>query len=76
MANNKPIVGTNIETGEEREFNSAREAHRVLNSEGIKVSRANIVYVCLGKPIRKSTNRPNPTMLKQSGGYTWKFKNT
>lgn len=76
MPSKKPIIGTNIQTGEEVEFTSAHEAFRILSSKGLKISRANIVYVCLGKPVWKGSNRPNPTMLKQSGGYTWKFKNT
>lgn len=53
------IIGTNIETGKNVEFESAREAERKLG-----IGHSSIMKCCKGIPKYHS-----------AGGYVWKFKN-
>ena len=72
MGNKKAIIGTSIKTGKEVEFESAREAYRKLHTK-VPISRANIVFCLKGKRVQKSKNS-HPTLILQSGGYTWRYK--
>lgn len=74
MGNKRAIIGTNIKTGEEVEFESAHEAYRKLSAKGKPISRANIVFCLKGKRVLKGRAKKNPTLILQSGGYSWRYK--
>jgi len=64
----KPVIGTNIRTGESVEFNSCADAQRKTGIDNSHISD------CCRKKV-SINSYGNKYVTQSAGGYKWKFKN-